>query len=82
MPRAAGVRPMDTPRFDPALYTGTAMLDAVSNIPPLDSNGEVRNRRGILLSNLDSPQTKTLTPTLWSLSLIHTSDPTRPYQTS
>merc|ERR1712217_52485 len=43
------------------------MRRTVGDIPPLDENGYVRNRRGILLSNPASPQTKTLTPTLWSL---------------
>ena len=28
--------------------------------------GKVKNRRGILLGNLATPQTKTLTPTMWS----------------
>ena len=40
----------------------------MGKIEPVDAlTGEVRNRRGILLSSLDSPQTHTLTPTLWSL---------------
>jgi gentisate 1,2-dioxygenase len=62
-----GARPVDTRRFQPALYPGTAMKETVHGITRLDATGAVRNRRGILLSSPDSPQTKTLTPTLWSL---------------
>lgn len=63
-----GARPVDERRFQPALYPGSAMLAAVGGISPFDeATGEARNRRGILLSSPDSPQTKTLTPTLWSL---------------
>uniref|UniRef100_A0A7S2BSN0 Cupin type-1 domain-containing protein n=1 Tax=Florenciella parvula TaxID=236787 RepID=A0A7S2BSN0_9STRA len=63
-----GARPVDTRRFQPAMYPGTVMLETVGNISPVDEfTGEVRNRRGILLSSQDSTQTKTLTPTLWSL---------------
>jgi hypothetical protein len=66
--RYLGARPVDTRRFQPALYPGQAMLDTVGNISAVDATtGEVRNRRGILLSSQDAPQTKTLTPTLWSL---------------
>merc|ERR1712146_841872 len=43
------------------------MRQTVGDISPLDEHGNARNRRGILLSNPASPQTKTLTPTLWSL---------------
>jgi gentisate 1,2-dioxygenase len=44
------------------------MLQTVSEIPAVDEvTGEVRNRRGILLSSQNSTQTKTLTPTMWSL---------------
>jgi gentisate 1,2-dioxygenase len=43
------------------------MIETVHGITRLDETGAVRNRRGILLSSPDSPQTKTLTPTLWSL---------------
>mmetsp|Transcript_15538 Transcript_15538/g.23121 ORF Transcript_15538/g.23121 Transcript_15538/m.23121 type:complete len:382 (-) Transcript_15538:312-1457(-) len=66
--RYLGARPVDTRRFSPALYPGSKMLETVDSIPALDeATGELRNRRGILLSSPDSPQTKTLTPTLWSL---------------
>jgi len=43
------------------------MKDTVGSIPDVADDGTVRNRRGILLSNLATPQTKTLTPTMWSL---------------
>lgn len=67
--RYLGARPVDTRRFQPALYPGRAMLDTVGSISAVDeATGEVRNRRGILLSSQDTmDQTKTLTPTLWSL---------------
>jgi hypothetical protein len=66
--RYLGARPVDTRRFQPALYPGRDMLATVHNISAVDEvTGEVRNRRGILLSSQDAPQTKTLTPTLWSL---------------
>jgi gentisate 1,2-dioxygenase len=65
--RYLGARPVDTRRFQPALYPGATMIETVHGITRLDETGAVRNRRGILLSSPDSPQTKTLTPTLWSL---------------
>jgi len=65
--RYLGVRPLDIRRFEPTLYPGGAMRSTVNDIPPTDEQGLARNRRGILLSNPASPQTKTLTPTLWSL---------------
>ncbi|CAE8684609.1 unnamed protein product [Polarella glacialis] len=66
--RYLGARPVDTRRFEPALYPGKAMRETVEGIAPVDAEtGEVRNRRGILLSSASSHQTKTLTPTLWSL---------------
>lgn len=65
--RYLGVRPMDTRRFEPALYPGDVMRKTVGNIPELTEDGVRRNRRGILLSNNATSQTKTLTPTLWSL---------------
>jgi hypothetical protein len=66
--RYLGARPVDMRRFEPALYPAGAMLRAVGGISAVNgATGEFRNRRGILLSSPDSPQTKTLTPTLWSL---------------
>merc|ERR1712187_931229 len=65
--RYLGVRPSDTRRFEPTLYPGSLMRQTVGDISPVDDQGHARNRRGILLSNPASPQTKTLTPTLWSL---------------
>eukprot|EP00747_Dinoflagellata_sp_TGD_P162424 gnl/TRDRNA2_/TRDRNA2_180016_c0_seq1.p1 gnl/TRDRNA2_/TRDRNA2_180016_c0~~gnl/TRDRNA2_/TRDRNA2_180016_c0_seq1.p1 ORF type:complete len:419 (+),score=29.66 gnl/TRDRNA2_/TRDRNA2_180016_c0_seq1:76-1257(+) len=65
--RYLGVRPADNRRFEPALYQGHVMRETVDSISPTTETGELRNRRGILLSNPASPQTKTLTPTLWSL---------------
>lgn len=65
--RYLGVRPVDKRRFEPALYPGRVMREAVDSISPTTPTGEARNRRGILLSNPASPQTKTLTPTMWSL---------------
>lgn len=66
--RYLGARPVDTRRFQPALYPGEEMLETVESLPVVDeATGEIRNRRGILLSTPDNPQTRTLTPTLWSL---------------
>jgi len=65
--RYLGVRPDGEVRFKPALYSGNTMRETVFNIPKTDANGRTRNRRGILLGNPATPQTKTLTPTLWSL---------------
>jgi gentisate 1,2-dioxygenase len=65
--RYLGVRPGDVRRFEPALYAGRVMRETVDSISPKTETGEVRNRRGILLANPATPQTKTLTPTLWSL---------------
>jgi len=55
-------------RFEPTFFRGQDMLDEVNRIPSADKkSGQVKNRRGILLGNNATPQTKTLTPTLWSL---------------
>jgi gentisate 1,2-dioxygenase len=62
-----GVRPASERRFEPTLYPGGLMKDAVAAISNMDAEGQVRNRRGILLGNAATPQTKTLTPTMWSL---------------
>jgi gentisate 1,2-dioxygenase len=62
-----GVRPDTVRRFEPTLYPGDVMRDTVAAISNVDENGNVRNRRGILLGNTATPQTKTLTPTMWSL---------------
>jgi gentisate 1,2-dioxygenase len=43
------------------------MRQAVDSISPTTPTGELRNRRGILLASPAAEQTKTLTPTLWSL---------------
>jgi gentisate 1,2-dioxygenase len=43
------------------------MRQTVGTIPKVTETGVLRNRRGILLGNSATPQTKTLTPTLWSL---------------
>lgn len=65
--RYLGVRPSEQRRFEPALYQGHVMKETVHSISPTTPTGELRNRRGILLANPATPQTKTLTPTLWSL---------------
>jgi gentisate 1,2-dioxygenase len=62
-----GVRPDTVRRFEPTLYPGDVMRETVAAIPDLDEKGHVRNRRGILLGNTATPQTKTVTPTMWSL---------------
>lgn len=62
-----GVRPDTIRRFEPTLYPGDVMRDTVAEISSVDEKGQVRNRRGILLGNTATPQTKTVTPTMWSL---------------
>jgi len=54
-------------RFAPAFYSAAEMNTTVNAIPNVGEDGAVKNRRGILLGNVDTPQTRTLTPTLWSL---------------
>lgn len=65
--RYLGVRPVDTRRFEPTVYPGEVMKQTVDSISKVAEDGSVRNRRGILLGNPATPQTKTLTPTMWSL---------------
>jgi gentisate 1,2-dioxygenase len=66
--RYLGVVPGPTKRFEPAFYAAEEMKSSVDAIPSVDPvSGEVKNRRGILLGNMATPQTKTLTPTMWSL---------------
>ena len=66
--RYLGVVPAPNKRFEPAYYSEADMKAAVDAIPGIDPvTGEVKNRRGILLGNEATPQTKTLTPTMWSL---------------
>eukprot|EP00929_Paragymnodinium_shiwhaense_P056107 TRINITY_DN2808_c0_g1_i1.p1 TRINITY_DN2808_c0_g1~~TRINITY_DN2808_c0_g1_i1.p1 ORF type:complete len:397 (+),score=39.60 TRINITY_DN2808_c0_g1_i1:143-1333(+) len=65
--RYLGVRPSDIRRFEPALYPGEVMKEVVGNISSVTEDGSPRNRRGILLGNPATQQTKTLTPTMWSL---------------
>jgi len=62
-----GVRPSARLRFEPAFYSAAAMSDTVQSISNTDADGGTKNRRGILLGNAATPQTRTLTPTLWSL---------------
>jgi len=62
-----GVVPDTVRRFEPTLYPGDVMKETVASIPNLDEKGNIRNRRGILLGNTATPQTKTVTPTMWSL---------------
>mmetsp|Transcript_104231 Transcript_104231/g.185183 ORF Transcript_104231/g.185183 Transcript_104231/m.185183 type:complete len:386 (-) Transcript_104231:255-1412(-) len=62
-----GVKPSGKRRFEPTLYRGADMRATVANITNVDEDGSVKNRHGILLGNTATPQTKTLTPTLWSL---------------
>jgi gentisate 1,2-dioxygenase len=66
--RYLGVVPSPAKRFEPAFYTYAEMMSSVAAIPGIDPvTGEVKNRRGILLGNQATQQTKTLTPTMWSL---------------
>lgn len=60
-----GVIPKEN-RFLPTLYRAGKMraeLDKIAN----EAGAEKRNRRGILLGNAATPQTMTVTHTLWSL---------------
>ena len=62
-----GVEPSSQRRFEPAFYSSSAMKETVYSLSNTDNNGKVKNRRGILLGNEATSQTRTLTPTLWSL---------------
>ena len=62
-----GVEPSSQRRFEPAFYSSNAMKETVHSLSNTDNNGKVKNRRGILLGNEATSQTRTLTPTLWSL---------------
>lgn len=54
-------------RFEPTFFRERDVLAEVDSIPQIDESGRPKNRRGVLLGNKATPQTKTLTPTLWSL---------------
>lgn len=60
-----GVAPSEA-RFTPVLYTKERLSEALENERAIGS-AQQRNRLGVLLSNPNFPQTKTLTHTLWSL---------------
>ena len=62
-----GVRPSKQVRFEPAFYSAGAMSETVQSISNIAPDGSSKNRRGILLGNAATLQTRTLTPTLWSL---------------
>jgi len=51
-----GVRLSSERRFEPTLYPGSVMRDTVAAIPNEDELGQVRNRRGILLGNVQHPR--------------------------
>lgn len=63
--RYLGVRPAEH-KFEPAHYTREQMRSAVEHIRH-EPGAEHRNRLGVLLGNVASEETKTLTHTLWSL---------------
>ncbi|MBN2606826.1 MAG: hypothetical protein JXR47_05770 [Thiotrichales bacterium] len=58
-----GVQPAQQ-RFSPVLYTKERLDNELAKVR---SEGEDRNRTGILLANPNFPKTMTLTHTLWSL---------------
>lgn len=58
-----GVKP-DNQRFQPVLYTKEKLEEELNAVR---SQGEGRNRTGILLANPNFPFTMTLTHTLWAL---------------
>eukprot|EP00741_Cyanophora_paradoxa_P005600 tig00000912_g5428.t1 len=60
-----GAKP-DAPRFRPTLYTREAMQDEMHRVRSAPGAAQ-RNRMGILLGNAATPQTKTITHTMWSL---------------
>lgn len=63
-----GVQPVvGKRRFEPAFYPGKEMLATVHNLSGVNADGTAKNRQGILLGNSATPQTRTLTPTMWSL---------------
>jgi gentisate 1,2-dioxygenase len=53
-------------RFGAAFYSNEVLLSAVEAVRH-EEGAEHRNRMGVLLSNENCPETKTLTPTLWAL---------------
>lgn len=76
-----GVKPLGKRRFEPTFYRGVDMKATVANISNVDEDGNVKNRHGILLGNIATPQTRTLTPTLWSLlNVIGANSNQRPHK--
>lgn len=65
-----GVRPLSTnkPRFIPSFFTSHEVLGVVNGLDSINlQTGKPNNRRGVLFGNKATEQTKTLTPSLWSL---------------
>ncbi|KAL2641304.1 hypothetical protein R1flu_008891 [Riccia fluitans] len=55
-----------SPRFQPAFYSWELLMANMEKVR-LEDGADKRNRMGILLGNSATPQTKTLSHTLWSL---------------
>ena len=67
-----GVRPIENIkgqfRFSPSFFPSHEVKNIVNNLETIDiKTGTHKNRRGVLFGNTHTQQTKTLTPTLWSL---------------
>jgi len=69
-------------RFSPSFFNNQEVKSFVNNIQPTDPrDGTPKNRRGVLLGNKYTQQTKTLTPSLWSLlNVISPFDTQRPHK--
>lgn len=68
--RYLGVRPFydGKPRFLPSFFDHDTVRNVVNKLESVDiSTGLIKNRRGVLFGNNETNQTKTLTPSLWSL---------------
>tara|TARA_Y100000389_G_scaffold43586_1_gene38249 strand:- start:3563 stop:4684 length:1122 start_codon:yes stop_codon:yes gene_type:complete len=82
-----GVRPKENNgdselRFSPSFFNNQEVKSFVNNIQPNDpEDGTPKNRRGVLFGNKYTQQTKTLTPSLWSLlNVISPFDTQRPHK--
>jgi gentisate 1,2-dioxygenase len=74
-----GVKPT-AKRFEPAFFSREQLLSTVERIRH-EAGAQHRNRMGILLGNVSTPQTKTLSHTLWSLlNVLPAGDSQRPHR--
>jgi gentisate 1,2-dioxygenase len=69
-------------RFSPSFFNNQEVKSFVNNIQPTNpKDGTPKNRRGVLFGNKYTQQTKTLTPSLWTLlNVISPFDTQRPHK--